>query len=110
MRTPVDDQDPLAELSGHALGNRQTEKSGADDEEVEASGHRLPRVSDCETAARLAAALRPGLIATTVTASADTGVAGNDRAVFGDESRDLLTIGSRHSSHIIHVRTIGHVR
>src|ERR1700722_5439303 len=57
MRPSVDDQHPFAELSGHALGNRQTEKSGADDIEVKATGrrsHRLPRVSDCETTARLA--------------------------------------------------------
>src|SRR5256885_16966130 len=113
MRTPVDDQHPLAELSSHTLGNRQTEKSGADDIEVKATGrrsHRLPRVSDCATTARLAAALRPALIVTTLTASVNTGVAGNDRAAFGDESRDWLTIGYRHSSHTIHVRTIGHVR
>src|ERR1700742_3995622 len=109
MWTPIDDEHPLAELSGHAFGNRQTEKSGADDIEVKASGHRLPRVSDCEAAARLAAALRPGLNGATFTASTNTGVADNDRADFGDESRDWLTIWSRHSSHTIHVRTIGRV-
>jgi hypothetical protein len=58
----------------------------------------------------LAAALRAGLNGAAFTASANTGVSDNDRADFGDESRDLLTIGSRHSSHIIHVRTIGRVR
>jgi hypothetical protein len=40
----------------------------------------------------LAAALRPGLNGATLTASTDTGVADNDRADFGDESRDCLTI------------------
>jgi hypothetical protein len=58
----------------------------------------------------LAAALRAGLNGGVFTASANTGVSGNDKADFGDKSRDLLTIGSRHSSHTIHVRTIGHVR
>ena len=46
VRAPVDDEHALPELGGHALGNRQAEKSGADDEEVKTSGHRLPRVSD----------------------------------------------------------------
>src|SRR6202167_5991433 len=57
VRTPFDDEHPFVKLSSHALGNRQTEKSGADDIEVKATGrrsHRLPRVSDCEAAARLA--------------------------------------------------------
>src|SRR6185312_8990418 len=55
MRAAIDDEHPLAELSSHALGNRQTEKAGADDIEVNATGrrsHRLPRVSDRETVAR----------------------------------------------------------
>ncbi len=62
MRTLFDDEHALVELAGHALGDRQAEKSGADDEEVETSGHRLPRVSDRATVARLAAALRGGVL------------------------------------------------
>ena len=63
MRAPVDDEHPLAELRSHALGDRQTEESGADDIEVKATGrrsHRLPRVSDCETAARFGGGVAPG--------------------------------------------------
>ena len=37
VRAPVDDEHPLAELRRHALGDRQAEESGADDEEVETS-------------------------------------------------------------------------
>ena len=32
VRPPVDNEDALAELGGHALGDGQTEESGADDE------------------------------------------------------------------------------
>ena len=46
VRTPFDDQHTLPELGSHALGDGQAEESGADDEEVETSCHRLPRVSD----------------------------------------------------------------
>jgi hypothetical protein len=60
MGAPLDGKDAIAELRGHPLGNRQAKASGADDEWVEASGHRLPRVSDRTTVARLAAALRRG--------------------------------------------------
>ena len=42
VRAPLDDEDALAELRRHALGNRQTEESGTDDEEVKTSGHRQP--------------------------------------------------------------------
>src|SRR5262249_41141615 len=38
--TPLDDKDPLIELGGHPFGDRQAEKSGTDDQEVEASCHR----------------------------------------------------------------------
>jgi hypothetical protein len=55
MRALFDDEDPLAELGSHALGNRQTEKTGADDEKVEARCHRLPRVSDRAAVTPLAA-------------------------------------------------------
>ncbi len=112
MRAPVDDEHPLSELRSHALGDRQTEEAGADDIEVKATGrrsHRLPRVSDCETAARFAAALRRGLINSRPLGSPNTGVADNDWAIFGDESRDLFTIRSRHSSNNIHVSNIGQV-
>ena len=37
VRAPVDDQHALAELRCHALGDRQAEESGTDDEEVETS-------------------------------------------------------------------------
>ena len=80
VRAPIQDKHPLAQLSSHALGNRQTEKTGADDIEVKATGrrsHRLPRVSDCATAARLAAALRPGVVLSASTASPMTGVPGH---------------------------------
>jgi hypothetical protein len=112
VRTPVDDEHPLAELSSHALSNRQTEEAGADDIEVKATGrrsHRLPRVSDCETAARLAAALRRRLLTSRPLARPYTGVADNDWAIFGDESRDWFTIRSRHSSNNTHVSNIGQV-
>ena len=97
VRAPVDDEHPFAELSSRALGNRQTEEAGADDIEVKATGrrrHRLPRVSDCATAARLVAALRRGLIRSRPPASPYTGVADNDWVIFGDESRDSFTIRS----------------
>ena len=45
-RATLDDEHALAELGSHAFGDRQAEKSGADDEEVKTCGHRLPRVSD----------------------------------------------------------------
>ncbi|BDB45711.1 hypothetical protein IWGMT90018_61570 [Mycobacterium kiyosense] len=59
VRAPLHDEDALVELGSHALGDRQAEKSGADDEEVETnvgvetSGHRLPRVSDLAAETRL---------------------------------------------------------
>ena len=34
MPAPFDDQDPLAELAGHAFSNRQAEESRADDDQV----------------------------------------------------------------------------
>ncbi|OBJ57891.1 hypothetical protein A9W94_17055 [Mycobacterium asiaticum] len=34
VRAPVDNENPLVELGSHALGDRQAEKSGADDIEV----------------------------------------------------------------------------
>ncbi len=37
---PIDDQNTLVQLRRHALGNRQTEKSGTDDKEVKTSCHR----------------------------------------------------------------------
>jgi len=74
MRTPVDDEHALVELSGHALGDRQAEKSGADDEEVETSGHRLPRVSDRATLARLSAALRGDVLPATFARGLTTSV------------------------------------
>jgi len=46
VRAPVDDEHAFPELGSRALGNGQAEESGADDEEVETSGHRLLRVSD----------------------------------------------------------------
>ena len=46
VRAALDDEHTLTELGGHALGDGQAEESGADDEEVKTSGHRLPRVSD----------------------------------------------------------------
>src|ERR1700739_1764481 len=39
----------------------------------------------------------------------DTSVTAHDRVHFGDEGRDWLTIGSRHSSHTNNVSTIDHV-
>ena len=45
MRTPVDDEHPLAELSGHALGNRQTEKSGTDDHRGQSDRKEKPSVA-----------------------------------------------------------------
>jgi hypothetical protein len=41
-------------LGSHALGNGQAEESGADDEEVKTSGHRLLRVSDARCPTHLA--------------------------------------------------------
>ncbi len=42
VRAPLEDEDALVQLGRHALGNRQTEESGTDDEEVKTSGHRQP--------------------------------------------------------------------
>ena len=42
VRAPLEHEDALVELRRHALGNRQTEESGTDDEEVKTSGHRQP--------------------------------------------------------------------
>jgi hypothetical protein len=42
VRAPIHDEDSLVELGRHALGNRQAEESGTDDEEVKTSGHRQP--------------------------------------------------------------------
>ena len=38
VRAPLDDQNTLAELGGHPLGDRQAEEAGADDEQVIAGG------------------------------------------------------------------------
>ena len=38
VRTAVDDEDPLVQLGGHPLGDRQAEEPGTDDEEVESVG------------------------------------------------------------------------
>jgi hypothetical protein len=40
VRASIDDKNTLVQLRRHALGNRQTEKSGTDDKEVKTSGHR----------------------------------------------------------------------
>ena len=42
VRASLDDEDALVQLRRHALGDRQTEESGTDDEEVKTSGHRQP--------------------------------------------------------------------
>ena len=110
VRAPVDDEDTLAELSSHAFGDRQTEESGADDEEVKTSGHRLPRVSDLAAKTRFGGSRAPGIHA------------GFDQLGFPSTRRwpeaapkvaPLVAIASRfdisHSSHTNHTRTIDRV-
>jgi hypothetical protein len=75
MRALLENEDTLVKLGCHALGNRQAEESGADDEEVETSGHRLPRVSDRAGAARFAAALGGRFLPTMFVAGSGTSAA-----------------------------------
>jgi hypothetical protein len=59
VRSAVDDKNTLIQLRRHALGNRQTEKSGTDDKEVKTSGHRQQGYPTA--AARLESDKRPRL-------------------------------------------------
>ena len=114
VRAPLDDQDPLAELGGHALGDRQAEESGADDEEVETvgglggdPGRSSHRQQGYPTRAPVGPTVAPAL--------ASHAGRGPRACRTPDRSRQRCKVAirsrfdHRHSSHTSHSRTIDHV-
>ena len=95
VRASLDDEDTLVQLRRHALGDRQAEESGADDEEVESdAGSAIGSKGITTRRAGRRGGCGPARIRAPVTASS---------------GRDWLTIPYRHSRPTSHISTIDHV-